>query len=149
MIALVLFGVTLLLIGGALAVPVSVHRSGRIADRDAPVLGAAVLTFGLGGMNLAFAFSFFLLDDVSGVVLLFAFAPIVAGWLGLRVVRGKLTGANRVLSLAGAALFTLAGIPGYFATLVAILASVITAGLFLGGLVDNPRRLWKTLDPRL
>jgi hypothetical protein len=149
MAALALFGLTILIVGGAFAVPASAHRAGVIADNDAPVLSASVLAFGLGGMNFAFAISFFFLGDVNGGTPVFALAPMAAGTLGLRVVRRKLTGGSRALHLVGAAAITLAGVPGYFALLVASLASVVVAALFLGGLVTNPRKLWRVLDPRL
>ena len=148
MATLVLFALTLLLIGGAFAIPISAHRGGRISDREGPVLGASVLAFGLGGMNLAAVAWFLVAGEVSGVTLLFALAPIAAGVLGLQVVRGHLAGARRRVSLVVAAGLTLAGIPGYFALLVALLASIVPAVLFLSGLIANPRALLKVLDPR-
>ena len=149
MAALALFAITMLLIGAALAIPISAHRGGRISDRDGPVLGASVLAFGLGGMNLAVVLWFLVAGEVSGATLLFAAAPIAAGAVGLRVVRGHLAGSRRTVSLVAAAALTLAGIPGYFALLVALVASIVTAVLFLGGLIANLRALWKVLDPRL
>ena len=136
------------MIGAAVAIPVSAQRSGAISDADAPVLGASVVALGLGGMNLIFAVVFFFFGDVSASTLLFAIAPIIAGSLGLRVVLRRTIGGARMLPLLAAAALTLVGIPGYFALLVALMASVVTAVLFLGGLVGSPRALLSFLDPR-
>ena len=149
MAALALFGLTLLLIGAAFAVPVAAHRNGAIGDRDSTVLGASVLCFGLGGMNFAFLVGFYATGDVVGSSLAFGVAPILAGAVGLGVVRRRLSGGSRARWLVGAASLTLAGLPGYFALLVALMVSVVTAVLFLFGLVANPRELMKVLDPRV
>ena len=43
---------------------------------------------------------------------------------------------------------TKVGFPGYFAPLVASLATAVAALLYLGGLIRDPRTLLRTLDPR-
>jgi hypothetical protein len=149
MTPLLVFAATMLMIGAAVAIPVSTQRSGAIRDADTPVLGASIVALGLGGMNFVFAVVFFFMGDVGGSTVLFAIAPLVAGGLGLRLVLRRTTGGARTLPLLVAAVLTLAGIPGYFALLVALMASGVTAALFLGGLIGRPRQLLRFLDPRL
>jgi hypothetical protein len=146
---LALFAGVMLLIGSAFAIPNGALSSKRIREQDATVLGASVLALGLGGMNLAFTVALTATGDVEGNTLLFALAPIVSGLLGASVVRSRVAGASRFGSLAAAALFVLVGIPGYFAPAVALLVSAIAAGLFLFGLVSDPKALIAKLDPRI
>ena len=138
----------MLMIGAAVAIPISTQRSGAIRDSDTPVLGASIVALGLGGINFGFAVVFFLLGEVSVSTVLFAIAPIAAGSLGMRVVLQRTTGAARRVRLLAAATLVLVGIPGYFALLVAFMASGVTAAFFLGGLIGSPRRLLRFLDPR-
>ena len=149
MASLVLFTVTLVLIGAAMAIPTSAHRAGRITDNDAPVLGAAVLGVGLGGMNMAFVVTFIALGEIGGSTLVFGLMPLAGSALGLRAALRPVTGPARAVHLMLAAALTVAGIPGYFTLLVALVASIATAALYISGLIPNPRGLWKTLDPRL
>ena len=144
------FAAVLACFGTAFAVPTSALRARRIAERDASVLGASVLVLGLGGMNLAFAAASAVNGDVTSAALLFSVAPVASGLLGLYAVRRRLAGAGRTaVGLAGAAALVLAGIPGYFAPVVAALAAAVAAGLFLFGLLSDPRVLLRRLDPRL
>ena len=149
MTSLLVFTATMLMIGAAVAIPVSTWRSGAISDTDTPVLGASIVALGLGGINFGFAVVFFSLGDVGASTGLFAIAPIAAGSLGMRIVLQRTTGVTRRVRLLAAATLVLVGIPGYFALLVALVASVVTAAFFLGGLVGNPRQLLRFLDPRL
>jgi hypothetical protein len=149
MAAIALFALTLLLIGAALAIPTATHQAGRITDRDAPVLGAAVLAFGLGGMNLVFMIVFVVLGEIEGSTIVFGVMPLAGGVFGLRTALRPLSGSARVAHLLLAAALTLAGVPGYFTFLVALLTSIAIAALYISGLIPNPRGLWKVLDPRL
>ena len=143
------FAAVLACFGAAFAVPTSALRARRIAERDASVLGASVLVLGLGGMNLASAAASAVNGDVTSAALLFSVAPVASGLLGLYAVRRRLAGAGRTAVLAGAAALVIAGIPGYFAPIVAALAAAVAAGLFLFGLLSDPRALLRKLDPRL
>ena len=134
--------------GAAFAVPTSFVRSRTIRDQDAPVLGAAVLEFGLGGMNIAALIWFVIGDEISASAIGYGVLPLVAAALGLRAVLRKLDGMQRFAHLFAAAALTLLGFPGYFAPLVAALATGITAFLYLAGLVRDPRTLLRNLDPR-
>jgi hypothetical protein len=145
---LALFALILVVIAGAAAVPVMARRLGRIIERDVGVLGASVLTLGLGGINLVALLWFTAGGEVGAATLPFGAAPMAAGLLGLRVVRGRLAGTPRTVSLLAAAALALAGIPGYFALLFAIVSSAVAAVVFLAG-IDNLRRLASALDPRL
>jgi hypothetical protein len=145
---LALFALILVVIAGAAAVPVTARRLGRIVERDVGVLGASVLTLGLGGMNLVAVLWFTASGEVGAATLPFGAAPLAAGLLGLSVVRSRLGGTPRTLSLLAAAALALAGIPGYFALLFAIVASSSSAVAFLAGIGDL-RRLARAIDPRL
>jgi hypothetical protein len=150
MTAMILFAVTLVLMGAAFAIPAAVVREGCIADNDATVLGGSVVALGLGGLNLvALLWAVVFGDEVRAEALGFGVLPLLGGGLGLRVVLRRLTGGARAVHLVVAALLVLAGIPGYFALNVALLAAVITAFLFLAGLIRDPRGLLKSLDPRI
>ncbi len=146
--AIALFGITLVLMGVAFAIPTSAVRSRTIRDQDAPVLGAVVLEFGLGGMNLAALVWSVITGEIGVSTIAYGVLPLIAGALGLRTVLRKLDGAPRSANLLGAAALTLLGFPGYFAPLVAGLATAITALLYLGGLIRDPRHLLRILDPR-
>ncbi|MCH8200209.1 MAG: hypothetical protein IIA54_09135 [Chloroflexi bacterium] len=146
--SIVVFALILLVIAAAVGVPVLARSGGRgVTDADAAVLGAVVLTLGLGGLNLAFVLGNALFGDFGASAVLVGLAPVLAGALGQRVVGGRMRGAGRALALAAAAVLTLAGIPGYFALPVAVVTSAIAALAFLVGLTD-PRALLRRLDPR-
>lgn len=160
--AIALFGLTLVLMGIAFAVPTSYVRNRAIRDQDAPVLGAAVLEIGMGTMNFAALVWFAFAGEISGEDVgygalsvsrgVFATGlgifPLMAAALGLRAVVRKVNGMSRLGHLLPAAAFTLLGFPVYFAPPVAALATAITAFLYLSGLVRDPRTLLKSLDPR-
>ena len=145
--SIVVFALILVIVAAAIGVPVLARRTDAVDDADAAVLGAAVLTLGLGGMNLVFVVANVVGGDFGGTAVVFGLAPILAGALGLRAV-GRPHGGGRVLALVGAAALTLAGIPGYFALPVAVVTSAAAALLFLAGLT-NPRVLLRRLDPRV
>ena len=105
---LALFALILVVIAGAAAVPVMARRLGRIVERDVGVLGASVLTLGLGGINLVALLWFTAGGEVGAATLPFGAAPMAAGLLGLRVVRGRLAGTRRTVSLLAAAALALA-----------------------------------------
>ena len=69
---LALFALILVVIAGAAAVPVMARRLGRIVERDVGVLGASVLTLGLGGMNLGALLWFTASGEVGAATLPFA-----------------------------------------------------------------------------
>ena len=147
--AIALFGLTLVLMGAAFAIPTALVRSRAIRDQDAPVLMAVVLGFGLGGMNLAALLWFAITGDIiRGSTVGFGVLPLIAATSGLTTTKRKLDGTARLGLLLAAAALTITGFPGYFAPLVAALASAITSLLYLGGLITNPRALLRTLDPR-
>ena len=146
--SILVFALILVIIAAAIGVPVFARSGGRgVTDADAAVLGAVVLTLGLGGLNLAFVLGNAVFGDFGTAEVAFGFAPVLAGALGQRVVGARMRGGGRALALAAAALLTLAGIPGYFAFWVAVVMSVIAALAFLAGLTD-PRALLRRLDPR-
>jgi hypothetical protein len=147
--AAILFGVILVILGVAFAVPMGSLRGGMVADRDASVLGASILVLGLGGLNYAFVAWFVVTGDIEASLLAFGLAPLAAGAVGLLVVRGRLTGATRAALLLVSGALTLAGLPGYFAFNVAVLIAGIAVLAFVGGLLPNPRALFSKLDPRL
>ncbi len=151
--SLVLFALVLLLIAFAVGIPVAAHKNGHIVEADAPVLSASVLTIAMGGLNLAALLAVIVRGEVGIGSAPFGLAPIVAGALGLLVVRRRATGGVRGAYLIAAAVAVLAGVPGYFALRVAIVVSVIAAGLFLSGLAARPlatsRRWFRALDPRV
>lgn len=147
---MLLFGLVMVLMGAAFAVPLGAMRQRTIRDEDAPVLGASVLTLGLGTLNfLGVVWALVFGGEVGLSTVPFALAPLVAGWLGLRVTRRRVRGTSRRVLLVLAAVFTVAGLPGYFAYNVALLVTAIAAGAFIAGLVRNPRSLFRTLDPRV
>ena len=146
--SLVVFALILVIIAVAVGVPVLARAGGHgVTDADAAVLGAVVLTLGLGGLNLALVLGNVVYGDFGATAVAFALAPLLAGVLGQRVVGARMRGRGRALALSVAALLTLAGIPGYFALPLAVLMSVIAAMAFLAGLTD-PRALLRRLDPR-
>lgn len=146
--SIVVFALILVIIAAAIGVPVLARSGGRgVTDADASVLGAVVLTLGLGGLNLAFVVGNAVFGDFGAGAVVLGLAPILAGAIGRQVVGARMRGAGRGLALAAAALLTLAGIPGYFALPVAVVTSVIAAVAFLAGLTD-PRALLRRLDPR-
>ena len=146
--SIVVFAVILVVIAAAIGVPVLARSGGRgVTDADAAVLGAVVLTLGLGALNLAFVLGNVVYGDFGAAPVAFGLAPLLAGAIGQRVVGARLRGAGRALALPAAALLTLAGIPGYFAFPVAVVMSAIAALAFLVGLTD-PRELLRRLDPR-
>ena len=149
--SILVFALILVVIAIAVGVPVLARSGGRgVTDADAAVLGAVVLTLGLGGLNLAFVLGnavFGDTGDFGAVAVVLGLAPILAGALGRWVVGSRVRGGGRALALTAAALLTLAGIPGYFALPVAVAMSVIAALAFLAGLTD-PRALLRRLDPR-
>ena len=152
-VPLVLFAFVLVLIGAAVAVPVEARKAARISEADAPVLGASVLSIALGGLNLVVLVVLAFNGDVSIAVALLGLAPIAGGAVGLWVVYRGATGSPRAGALALATLLVLVGVPSYLAPLVAVVVSVVTAGLFLSGLMARPQAtlqaLLKRLDPRL
>ena len=146
--SLLIFALILVVIAAAIGMPVLARSGGRgLTDADAAVLGAVVLTLGLGGLNLAFVLGNVVFGDFGAASVVFGLAPLFAGALGQRVVGARMRGWGRALALAAAALLTLAGIPGYFALPVAVVTSVVAALAFLAGLTD-PRALLRRLDPR-
>ena len=149
--SIVVFAFILVVVAAAIGVPVLARSGdGGVTDADAVVLGAAVLTLGLGALNLAFVLGNVVFGDVGefgAVVVVFGLAPVLAGALGQRVVGARMRGAGRALALPAAAALTLAGIPGYFALPVAVVMSTIAAIAFVLGLTD-PRALLRRLDPR-
>ena len=147
--AAILFGVILVILGLAFAVPMGALRSSMVADRDASVLGASILVLGLGGLNYVFVAWVVVTGDSEASLLAFGLAPLAAGALGLLVVRGLATGATRAVLLLASGALTLAGLPGYFAFNVAVLIAGIAVLAFVGGLLPNPRALFSKLDPRL
>ncbi len=150
---LLLFALVLLLIAFAVGIPVAFYKNGHIVEADAPVLGASVLVLALGGLNLAVLLAVIVGGEVGVGSAPFGLAPIVAGALGLRVVRRRLTGGMCGAYLVAAAVAVLAGVPGYFALRVAVVVTVIAAGLFLSGLSARPlttsKAVFKALDPRV
>ena len=146
--SILIFALILGIIAAAVGAPV-LARSGEhgVTDADAVVLGAAVLTLGLGGLNLAFVLGNAAFGDFGAAAVGYGFAPVLAGALGQWVVGVRMRGAGRTLALPAAALLTLVGIPGYFALPVAVVTSAIAALAFLAGLTD-PRALLRRLDPR-
>ena len=145
--SVLVFALILVIIAAAIGVPVFARRGGT-TDADAAVLGAVVLTFGLGGLNLAFVLGNVVFGDFGAEAVVFGLAPVLAGALGQRVVGLRIRGAGRALALPAAALLTLAGIPGYFALPVAVVMSAVAALAFLAGLTD-PLALLRRLDPRV
>ena len=147
--AVILFGVILVVLGVAFAVPMGSVRGGGVADRNASVLGASILVLGLGALNFGFVIWFVVTDELEPMTLLFGLAPLVAAGLGTLVVRGVFAGPTRVVALLAASSLTLGGLPGYFAVNVALLIAVIAVLAFVGGFVRNPRSILRMLDPRL
>ena len=147
--AAILFGVVLVVMSTAFALPMGLLRGGLIAIRDASVLGASILALGLGMLNYVFIVWFVLAGEITETLMVYGSAPLAAGLLGLVIVRLRVTGLRRLACLLCAISFTLIGLPGYFAFNVAILVAVITAIAFAAGLLPNPRALLKMLDPRL
>ena len=146
--SLLVFALILVIVAAAIGAPVLARSGGGgVTNADAAVLGAVVLTLGLGGLNLAFVLGNVVFGDFGAAAVAFGLAPVLAGALGQRVVGARMRGASRALALPGAALLTLAGIPGYFALPVAVVMSVTAALAFLLGLTD-PRALLHRLDPR-
>ena len=148
--SIVVFALILVIVAAAIGVPVFARSGGRgVTDADAVVLGAAVLTLGLGGLNLAFVLGHVaFVDGFGAAAVLFGLAPVLAGALGQRVVGLRMRGGGRALVLLAAALLTLGGIPGYFVFPLAVVTSAIAALAFLAGLTD-PRALLRRLDPRV
>jgi len=146
--AIAIFGLTLALMGAAFAIPASAVRSRAIRDHDTPVLGAVILEFGLGGINLLALAWFAITGEISVSGIGYGTLPLIAGVLGLRTVLRKINGTLRSVHLLIAAVLTLVGFPGYFAPPVAGLVTMIATSLYLGGLIRNPRTLLRTLDPR-
>ena len=120
--ALLLFGVILIVIAVAVAVPVLAYGEGRVDDADAVVLGAATLGSGLGGLNLLVLVVLVLAGDVPASAVAFGLLPLAGGVLGASAVRRHARGGPRLFLLGGAAALTLADIPGYLSPLVAVLA---------------------------
>ena len=146
--SLLVFALILVIIAAAIGAPVLARSgTGGLTDADAAVLGAVVLTLGLGGLNLAFVLGNAVFGDFGAAAILFGLAPLLAGALGRRVVGLRMRGRVRALTLPAAAALTLAGIPGYFALPVAVVMSTIAAIAFLAGLTD-PLALLRRLDPR-
>jgi hypothetical protein len=150
---MVLFAFVLALIGAAVAIPVAAQKAERIGEADAPVLGASVLATALGGINLVALIVAWVIGDIVVGFVFLGLAPVAAGALGLWVVAQRITGRLRALALLLAAVLVLAGIPGYFAPLLAAVVSLIIAVLLLAGLKERPqttlRGLLRGLDPRL
>jgi hypothetical protein len=147
--AAILFGVILVLLGLAFAIPMGSLRGGMVADRNASVLGASILVLGLGGLNYAFVAWFVVTGEIEATLLAYGIAPLVAGALGLLIVRRQVTGAARPALILVASALTIVGLPGYFAFNVAVLIAAIAVLAFVGGLLPNPRTLFSKLDPRL
>ena len=147
-VSLLVFALILLIVAAAVGAPVLARSgAGGVTDADAVVLGAVVLTLGLGGLNLAFVLGNVVFGDFGAVAVVFGLAPVLAGALGQRVVGLRMRGGMRALTLPAAAALTLAGIPGYFALPVAVVMSTVAAIAFLVGLTD-PLALLRRLDPR-
>ena len=146
--AIALFGITLVVMGAAFAIPTSAVRSRAVRDHDAPVLGAVVLELGLGTLNLAALLWLAISGDISASAIGYGILPLIAAALGLRTVLRKLDGMRRFSHLLAAGALTLLGFPAYFAPPIAALATVMTAVLYLAGLIRDPRALLRTLDPR-
>ena len=147
--AALVFGIVLVLMGFAFAIPVGALRGKTIRDEDAPVLGATVLVLGLGAINLVALLWSAGRGDIGWGFVMFGLAPLVAGGLGASVIKSRAAGAQRAMRVFIAAVLTLVGLPGYFAFTIALLAAIVAAVAFLAGLARNPRALFRSLDPRL
>lgn len=143
---LVIFGVILIIIAAAFAVPVLRYGDGLVDDAGAVVLAASILSLGLGTLNLAFLIVHLLTEEFVAHALLIGLAPIAAGLLGAYVVKQRTHGVRRLL-LVGSAVLVLAGAPVYLAFTFAVFAALVAAVLYLVGLT-SPRKLMETLDPR-
>ena len=146
---MVLFGVVLVLFGISFAVPVGALRSRNVNAQDAPVLGATVLTLTLGTLNMVALVWFIAAGDIGLATAVYGVFPLLAGLLGAQVLRRRAEAGTRLALLLPAALLTLAGLPGYFAVNVALLAAGVGAAAFLVGLVRDPSRMLKRFDPRV
>jgi hypothetical protein len=150
---MVLFAFVLVLIGAAVAIPVAAQKTERVGEADATVLGASVLATALGSINLVALIVAGVIGDIVVGYVLLGLAPVAAGALGLCVVAQGITGRLRAQALLLAAALVLAGIPSYFALLVAAVVSLIIVVLLLVGLMERPqttlRALLRGLDPRL
>ncbi len=147
--AIILFGVILLVLGLAFAVPMGYLRGEMIADRDASVLGASILVLGLGTLNGVFVAWFVTMGEIEILLLAFGLAPLAGGLIGLLVVRRRVVGLGRIGFLLASVALTLLGFPGYFAPNVAVFVTGIAVLAFVGGLLPNPRSLARKLDPRV
>jgi hypothetical protein len=119
-----------------------------IDDRDATVVGAAVLALGLGGLNLLVVLWFLAMGDIGLAPLAYGALPLIAGVTAIRLARRRIVDAKRAIGLFGCAVITLVGVFGYFAPSVSIVVASIAALLFLLGVVPNPRQIMRALDPR-
>ena len=146
--AALLFAVILALIASAFAIPNGMVKSKAIDDRDASVVGAAVLALGLGGLNLLFVVWFLAIGDIGLAPLAYGVLPLIAGATALALARRRIIDAKRVFGLLGCTATTLVGVFGYFAPSVSVVVAGITALLFFLGIVPNPRKIMRTLDPR-
>ncbi|MEX2599471.1 MAG: hypothetical protein WD533_07435 [Dehalococcoidia bacterium] len=143
---LVIFGIILVIIAAAFAVPVLRYSDGHVDDADAVVLGAALLSMGLGAVNFVALIVHMVTEGFVPLGLLVGLAPILGGLIGLYIVTARVRDARRLLLIASAAL-ALAGIPAYLVFTFAVFAAVATFILFLLGL-SSPARVLKNIDPR-
>jgi uncharacterized membrane protein YhaH (DUF805 family) len=146
--AVLLFAVILVLIAAAFAIPNGMVKGKTIDDRDASVVGAAVLALGLGGLNFLFVLWFLAMGDIGLAPLAYGLLPLIAGATAVALARRRAHDAKRTLGLLACAVITLVGVFGYFAPSVSVVVATITALLFLLGVVPNPRQIIRSLDPR-
>jgi hypothetical protein len=146
--AVLLFAVILVLIAAAFAIPNGMVKGKTIDDRDASVVAGAVLALGLGGLNLAFAVWFLAIGNIGVAPLAYGLLPLLAGAIGVGLARRRIVDGKRTFALLGCAVITLAGVFGYFAPSVSVVAAAIAALLFLLGVVSSPRQIMRALDPR-
>ena len=146
--AVVLFAVILVLIAAAFAIPNGLVKERAIDDRDTTVVGATVLALGLGGLNFAFALWFLVTGDTGLAPLAFGALPLVAGAVGVWVARRRAIDGLRALALLACASLVGVGVLGYYAPSMAVVIAGITVLLFLMGVIPNPRRIMRSLDPR-
>lgn len=143
---LVIFGIILVIIAAAFAVPVLRYSDGHVDDADAVVMSATLLSIGLGVVNFIALIVLMVTEEFVLVGLLLGLAPIAGGCIGLFIIVGRVRDSRRLL-LAASAVLVLAGIPAYMVFTFAILAAAASFVLFLLGL-SSPSRILKAVDPR-
>ena len=112
------------------------ERTAGLLLAGALQLGAWVVVRHLGDLSM----------HVHG--LWWALLPLLAGAIGGGLARRRIGDGKRTFVLLGCAVITLAGVFGYFAPSVSVVAAAIAALLFLLGVVSSPRQIMRALDPR-